>query len=336
MLTGLSGYHLHDFQRTGNSSPFLALLNQNGYRLRIAKKAHIDSANLFTLFPAGTVLFNIDSHLNGGDLPMVDAYLADRRGRTEQPSFDFLAFDATHWPYSFPPEDAVFQPAPPSTSSYHLLRSISDLEPIRNRYRNACHFVDGQIGRVLDDLQTRGDFDRTVIVLVGDHGEEFQERGQLTHSAVLNDFQGRTVLWMHLPDAGPERRDIGVPTIHTDIVPTILQSFGFSADVLYTQGVSLLERVADRPMLSLCEQGWAIPNYRALVTPTYISRWRYSPEKYLFSGVQRRDGGQVEGDEWLREVHALYRGAALMYEVMPDVSQPPRPFGSAVATQSSE
>lgn len=338
MLTGLSGYHLYDFQRAGANSPFLSLLHENGYRLRVAKKAHIVSAGLLTLLPTGTVITDIDTHLNGGDVPMVDAYLKDRRARTEQPSFDFLAFDATHWPYSFPPEDAVFQPAPPNTSSYHLLRSDRDLEPIRNRYRNACHFVDAQIGRVLDDLRDRGDFDRTVIVLLGDHGEEFQERGQLTHSAVLNDFQGRTVLWMHLPDMPPERLDIGVPTVHTDIVPTILESFGFSADMLYTQGVSLLDPIADRPMLSLCEQGRAIPAYRALVTSTYISRWRYTPAEYLFSGVQRRDGGPVEGDDWLGEVRALYPGTLPLYELLPDVSRPPRAFlpaSKAVAPTNS-
>ena len=52
---------------------------------------------------------------------------------------------------------------------------------------------------IFDDLQRRHEFDNTIIIVLGDHGEEFQERGQLTHAAVLNDFQGRTLFWMHLP-----------------------------------------------------------------------------------------------------------------------------------------
>jgi hypothetical protein len=37
--------------------------------------------------------------------------------------------------------------------------------------------------------------------------------------------------------------------------------------------------------------------------------------EYLFSGVQRRDGEQVSGDEWLGEVRSHLNEAAQMYEV---------------------
>jgi hypothetical protein len=42
--------------------------------------------------------------------------------------------------------------------------------------------------------------------------------------------------------------------------------------------------------------------------------------------VQRRDGAAVEGEEWLREARELYATAAEMYEILPDVSRPPRQF----------
>jgi len=81
-----------------------------------------------------------------------------------------------------------------------------------------------------------------------------------------------------------------------------------------------------RDILALCENGFRQPLYRALVTRTYISRWAYRPREYLFSGVQRRDGEQVSGDDWLGEVRSHLNEAAQMYEVLPDVSQPPRKF----------
>jgi membrane-anchored protein YejM (alkaline phosphatase superfamily) len=260
---------------------------------------------------------------------MVDHYLEDRSHRGSPPSFDFLALDATHWPYFFPETDAVFQPISRLTSANHILLSGQDLEPIRNNYRNACHFVDAQISRVMEDLNARGELANTIIVLLGDHGEEFDERGQMTHSAVFNDYQGRTVLWMHLPDLPPNELPINVPTVHLDVVPTILQSLGYTEDVLYTQGRSLLSPVENRPMLSLCEQGGvAVPLYRALVTANYVSRWRYAPAQYLFSGVQRRDGTPVKGEDWRHEAQALYDDSARMYEILPDTSQPPRKFGA--------
>jgi membrane-anchored protein YejM (alkaline phosphatase superfamily) len=325
MLTGLSGYHFKDFQWTGMKNPFLVLLSKNGYRLRVANKDHIDAAGLAWLFPAGTIFQRIDISENAEeDRRTIDRYLKDRAERdTATPAFDFVALNATHLPYAFPAEHAIFQPAPKLTASHHILRSSEDLELVRNRYRNGCHFADEQIGRILDNLVVQGDLKNTIVVLTGDHGEEFQERGQLTHAGVLNDYQARTVLWIHLPEGVAEPPPVEGPTVHMDIVPTLLEALGFGEDVLYTQGRSLLGALEDRPMLSLCEHLSKPPRYRALVTDTYVSRWRYTARHYLFSGVQRRDGAAVEGEEWLDEARRLYATAAEMYEILPDVSQPP-------------
>lgn len=330
MLTGLSGYHYPFVLRKRMSDPFLSLLAKNGYKLRVGNKDYYQFGRLFSLFPPETLLINTgaDSIIKK-DRRMVDLYLEDRAARDRGiPALDLLPLDSTHWPYRYPRAHAIFQPALLAGSSTHTLRSGSDLESVRNRNRNACHFLDEQIGRVLDDLATSGGFDNTIVILVGDHGEEFQERGQITHSAVLNDYQARTVLWMHFPDRAPGSINIEVPTVHLDIVPTLLQALGFGEDALYTQGRSLLGRLEDRPALALCEQGFSVPLYRSLVTDTYISRWWHTPSRYLFSGVQRRDGRNVEGDDWWREAQELHAGASEMYEILPDVSQPTRQFDS--------
>jgi hypothetical protein len=56
----------------------------------------------------------------------------------------------------------------------------------------------------------------------------------------------RTVLWMHLSDAPSPALAIDVPTVHMDIVPTLLNTPGFDEDVLCTQGCSLLGHVEYR------------------------------------------------------------------------------------------
>ena len=213
----------------------------------------MDAAGLAWLFPAGTVFQPIDASENEEeDRRTIDRYLKDRGDRNAAtPAFDFVALNATHLPYAFPAEHAIFQPAPKLTSSHHILRSSEDLEIVRNRYRNGCHFADEQIGRILDDLETQGDFSKTIVVVTGDHGEEFQERGQLTHAGVLNDYQARTVLWMHLPDAPPEPLAIDVPTVHMDIVPTLLNALGFDEDVLYTRSLAPTVHTCDIEPASL-------------------------------------------------------------------------------------
>lgn len=328
MLTGVSGAHFGESLRAKRRAPFLALLDENKYRLRVGNNHYMKYGRLFRLLPASTIFADFNARpRDEGDRRMVNLYLQDRRERNrDQPTFDLLPFDATHWPYFYPPSHQRFQPDPTVTSSLHVLRSQSDLVGIRNRYANACYFVDEQIAVILDDLKARGDFENTIVVIVGDHGEEFQERGQMTHSAGLNDFQGRTILWIHFPEPNSQPINIDHPTVHMDIVPTLLQALGFTDDVLYTQGRSLFGDPEPRPALTLCEQGFTVPLYRALVTDTYISRWLRTPRKYRFSGVQRRDGANVQGKDWLREARAVTPAAASMYELLPDTAQPPRHF----------
>jgi hypothetical protein len=149
----------------------------------------------------------------------------------------------------------------------------------------------------------------------------------MTHSAVSNDFQGKTVLWMHLPDRDEANISVNEPTTHLDIVPTILQALGFDQNVLFTQGDSLLSPLPPRPLLSMAEQGGlSVPLYRCFVSPEYISSWRYEPSFYLFCAVQRRDGKPVQGQQWLEEVRRGYDEVAKMYDLLPDVSAPPPAF----------
>ena len=329
MLTGLSGTQFSDSLVAKRSSPFLALLAENKYRLRFGSHFYMKYGGLFRLLPASSVFgeFHIPRERDQRDRQMVELFLRDRQTRdAQQPAFDFLTFDATHWPYYYPENNRRFQPDPVVSASLHVLRGETDLTAIRNRYGNACDAVDEQIDLVLQDLKTRGDFENSIVIIVGDHGEEFQERGQITHSAGLNDFQGRTTFWMHLPGPGPAAIDLSRPTVHMDIVPTLLEALGFTEDILYTQGRSILSDTEHRPALALCEQGFKVPLYRALVTDTYISRWLRTPRQYLFSGVQRRDGAKVQKRDWLREAREVTPAASQMYEVTPDTFRPPRRF----------
>ena len=103
------------------------------------------------------------------DRRTMDRYFTDRAARhPDTPTFDFVALDSTHLPYAFPVAHAIFQPAPGLMSSHHVLRSKDDLEIVRNRYRNGCHYVDELVGRLLDNLDLKGDLENTIVVITGD------------------------------------------------------------------------------------------------------------------------------------------------------------------------
>ncbi len=328
LLSGVAGYHMPSFRRAGIRFPFLSLLAANGYRVRIAKGWHFDWGALRDYFPGAATLVRIGTgSLSGSDRQMVDSFLRDVESRDPAtPSFDLLTFDAPHWPYQYPDSDAVFSPAPRLSGPTAYALSPAETLGVHNRYRNSLHFVDAEIGRVLETLRSRKLLDSTMVIITGDHGEEFLERGQLAHASAMDDYQGRVPLWIRVPGTLATVPDDDSLTSNLDVIPTVLDLMGFQADVLRTQGVSLLGDSARPPMLLLAEQGPYYPTYHALVSRTYLSRWRDGREEFLFTGVDRRDGLPVRGDQWWTEVQAGRATASAAYEILPDPAGPPIPF----------
>jgi membrane-anchored protein YejM (alkaline phosphatase superfamily) len=97
--------------------------------------------------------------------------------RRQQPFFGFLWLNSVH-SYDFP--DGYPLPFKPSWRqvNHMALGPGFDRTPYLNRYRNALHFVDSQVGRVLDALRDSGQLERTLVIVTSDHGEEFNDTGK--------------------------------------------------------------------------------------------------------------------------------------------------------------
>jgi choline-sulfatase len=107
----------------------------------------------------------------------------------------------------------------------------------RDPYSGEIAYTDEQVGRLLDGLQQMGLESRTLVVVLGDHGESLGEHGEMTHGVFLYDST------LHVPFilAGP-----GVPRgkiIHDqvrsiDVMPTLLAFLNLPPGP-EVQGVSL-------------------------------------------------------------------------------------------------
>lgn len=172
-----------------------------------------------------------------GGRHMRDAVVTDRlveriRSGGTDPLFAFIFYDASHFPYTYPDEHAVHEPAidPGDIDMIALARTRHPdvVAALRNRYRNSLHYLDHQIGRIIDALAETGELERTLLFVVGDHGEEFCElgtgAGHLIHNGNFGAYQTRTVMVAHVPGVG--RRRIDHVTSHADVAPTILQALG--------------------------------------------------------------------------------------------------------------
>lgn len=106
-----------------------------------------------------------------------------------------------------------------------------------NPYDGEVAYVDHALGKLFDTLEENGSYDRTVIVLTGDHGESLGEHGEPTHGY----FAYNSTLWIPLLISNTYLRPgrIEQNVCHADIFPTVCDALDIEKpDSL--QGVSLL------------------------------------------------------------------------------------------------
>jgi arylsulfatase A-like enzyme len=113
-------------------------------------------------------------------------------------------------------------------------------------YDGEIRYTDDQVGRLLDDLHRRGLWDRTVVVLTGDHGEGFGEHGVEQHGYHLYAAQTRVPMIVRVP--GQPARRAATPAGHVDIMPTLVDLAGGapSTEMMGRSLVDVLAGAADR------------------------------------------------------------------------------------------
>jgi choline-sulfatase len=168
----------------------------------------------------------------------------------------FVGFLAPHFPLIVPPPYlepfALDRIAPPKrvarlhpwVEAFDRYTRVewgwSDTQRLRavQAYLGLCLFVDAQVGRVLDALETLGLADDTLVIYMSDHGDNAGARGLWGKSTLYSEAAG-----VPLIVAGP---GVAAGTVETapatlvDLHPTILQAFGLDAEA-QLPGRSLLE-----------------------------------------------------------------------------------------------
>ncbi len=171
----------------------------------------------------------------------------------------FQFYESTHARYDFPAEAVIRQPYTQSLNFASISREslAPNITPLKNRYINASHWVDTQMGRVLQALHDTDLMRNTIVVISGDHGEEFMENGFWGHNAGFSQWQIRVPMVIHLPNRPPPV--IHDDTSHVDVEPTIASYLGItSAADTYSQGLPVWS-VADRQRLVVSDwQGIAL------------------------------------------------------------------------------
>jgi choline-sulfatase len=93
-----------------------------------------------------------------------------------------------------------------------------------DRYQGEVAFTDQQLGRLLEWLRQNGLDGRTVVAVLGDHGESLGQHGESTHAYFIYDATTHVPLILRTPWGERGRRSVQVSTV--DLLPTLLDLLG--------------------------------------------------------------------------------------------------------------
>jgi membrane-anchored protein YejM (alkaline phosphatase superfamily) len=245
MFYGLYGNYWFPMHSARRSPVLMDVMQQRGYQFSL----HTSQRFTFPAFDK-TIFVGMnpdDMHaLSGGapawqrDQENIKNLLAfvDKRDETK-PFMAYMFFESTHAAYDFPPDSVIAKPYLEDLN-YLTTDFKGDIQLIKNRYLNASHHVDQQIGRVIAHLKQKNLLDNTVVIVLGDHGEEFMERSRWGHSAEFNRFQTSTPAVIRVPGVKP--RVVSGITSHLDIPATLMPLLGVrNPPSDYSQGMNLLD-----------------------------------------------------------------------------------------------
>lgn len=161
---------------------------------------------------------------------VVDAAVSWLEGRKDKPFLAWLHFYDPHMPYA-PPE--------PYRSEY-ASRGIVGL------YDGEIAFMDSQIGRCLAWLDKNHLRERTIVAVIGDHGEGLGDHGEMTHGFFIYDYAVHVPFILSVPVPEMNGREISAQVRTIDLYPTLLQASGIAISK-QVQGTSLWPLVEGHP-----------------------------------------------------------------------------------------
>lgn len=175
----------------------------------------------------------------------------------DRPFFVFANYYDAHGPYLPPPPfDTAFGPIDPiGWLADGEEPSQAAADRLRTGYDASISYLDDRIGQLMDELESRGVLDNTLVVITSDHGEEFFEHGFLDHGNSLYAPALVVPLMVRYPPSVPGGTRVADAVTLRDLPRTIAQLAGMAEPGRFP-GVSLQRywanagTIDDRPVIS--------------------------------------------------------------------------------------
>lgn len=113
-------------------------------------------------------------------------------------------------------------------------------QTVNDLYDGSVSFADANVGKVIADLKRRGLWEKSLFIVLSDHGEELGEHGDWFHDQSVYDELMHVPLLIKLPGGALAGTRVGDRVSLVDVLPTILDAVG-QEPCAGCRGTSLLE-----------------------------------------------------------------------------------------------
>jgi len=160
-----------------------------------------------------------------------------------------------------------------------------NVSEVKVRYRQEVEFADSQIGRLLDELESRGLLDDTVVVFASDHGEGLGQHNHLAHIHQVYDTLIRIPLIVRTPGGEPAGVRVTDRVALVDVFPTLAEMLG----------VEPPSPTSGRSLVPLIHGGSADP--QTIIAETYRPE-AFTNKKAIISGRYKFIHSWSDEREW--------------------------------------
>lgn len=233
MFTGLEPYYWTAFSTNRTSPVLVDQLLSLGYDFRAYPSATLEDPPFARMLFQHVPNLRINTPGNTAyerDLKIKDDLISDlpKLQKADKPFFSFIFFDLLH-AYSLPKELLNrFQPSW-EYGDFSKLHNEMDPTPFWNLYRNSAYQTDKMVGEVISRLKQLGLYDNTLIIITGDHAQEYNEnhKNYWGHNSNFTKYQIGVPLIVHQPSSISHQPSAIFKhrTTHLDFVPTLMHDY---------------------------------------------------------------------------------------------------------------
>lgn len=237
LLYGINSAGYNHFQEDSLGSMAFDVLKKAGY-----STYGYSASSLKNWLKAGFIFKNFDhytefisEHPYNDDSVMIEKIRQEYNSRdVSKPHLYYSFLVSTHHNYYYPPSFEKYKPVMDQNTDFVMESNALEQKKqlVINRYKNSVGYVDYNLRKIIKIFEKEILAENLILVVTGDHGEEFWDKGLIGHSANnLYNCRITVPLVFHLPQVKPITYNF---TSNTEIMPTILDYLGVTDSKIFS------------------------------------------------------------------------------------------------------